>query len=260
VTAALRVLPFIFVMTTGSPYAYGQQVTCYPIQVGDTAARLALEFTGDAHNRRQAWFQIVDPTTSTVIPKSRYAVIQSGWHVCVATRMLRPGTAQPRYELVSSAPVLVPRTDVTPKQTALDLSVLWWATPLFVWGFVLAWVVTGKYIDERRASLAAMRGFGARFVSEFDRPLFRRCANDPAVRSRLRLSPARHRLEILLVPADGRTYPNLMDHKKNVEYDVARVVRILRDGRFINGALHTEGRWVVIPFRFKTDTQQEGVP
>ena len=105
-----------------------------------------------------------------------------------------------------------------------------------------------------------MRGFGDRFIAEFERPLFRRSAVDPAVKSRLRFAPSRHRLEVLLAPADGRTYPNLVDHRKNVEYDVERVQQILRDEPFVSGPLYAEGSWVVIPFRFETDRQQEGVP
>ena len=261
-TAGIRALPFVLMMTTGSTYAFGQQLACYPIRAGDTAARLAQRLTGNAHNRHQPWFQIVNPTTATFIPKSRYGGIQSGWRVCVATEMLRGGFAQPRYHLVSSAPPALLQTGVTPKQTALDLSVLWWATPLVVvvTGLVLAWGVTEKYLGQRRASLAIMRGFGDKFISEFERPLVRRFAADPAVKSRLRFAPARHSLEVLLAPADGRTYPNLFDHRKNVEYDVERVLRVLRDQPFINGSLHAEGPWVVIPFRFETDRQQEGVP
>jgi len=34
----------------------------------------------------------------------------------------------------------------------------------------------------------------------------------------------------------------------NVEYDVERIVAILDDGRFVNAALYSEGKWVVIPF------------
>ena len=262
VTAGIRALPFVLMMTMGSTYAFGQQLTCYLIRPGDTAARLAQRFTGNAHNRHQPWFQIVNPTTATFTPKSRYGAIQSGWHVCVATAMLRRGSAQPRSPLVSSARPVVLQTGVPQKQTAIDLGVLGWAAPLLmvVSGLVLAWVATGKYIGERRASLDMMRGFGDRFISEFERPLFRRRAADPAVKSRLRFAPARHRLEVLLAPAAGRTYPNLFDHRKNVEYDVERVLRLLRNEPFIHGALYAEGPWVVIPFRFETDKQQEGVP
>jgi hypothetical protein len=276
VTAGIRALPFVLMMTTGSTYAFGQpdfarlagelrsgrRLTCYPIRPGDTAARLAQRFTGNAHNRHQAWFQIVNPTTETFIPKSHYGLIQAGWHVCVATEMLRRGSARPRYHVVASGPPVLLQTSVAQKQTAIDLSVLWWATSLLlvVSGLMLAWVVAGKYIGERQASLAAMRGFGDRFISEFERPLFRRCAGEPSVKSRLRFTPRRHTLEVLLAPADGRTYPNLFDHRKNVEYDVERVLHLLRDAPFTNGPLYAEGPWVVIPFRLETDRQQEGVP
>lgn len=275
-TAGLRALPFVVMMTTGSTYALGQpdfarlsgelrpdrRLTCYPVRPGDTAARLARRFTGNAHNRYRPWFQIVEPTTGTFISKSRYGRIQAGWHVCVATEMVRLGPAQPRYSfVVSDAPVLL-QTGVRPVQPAIEPSVLWWAALLVVVvsGLVLAWVVVGKYVGERQASLDTMRRFGDRFISEFDRPLFRRRAGEPSVKSRLRFRPRRHRLEVLLAPADGRTYPNLFDHRKNVEYDVERVLRVLKGAPFTNGPLYVEGPWVVIPLRLETDRQQEGVP
>ena len=46
------------------------------------------------------------------------------------------------------------------------------------------------------------------------------------VRSALRCNVRRSRFDVLLAPGQGRRYPNLMDHKKNVEYDVARVMDI----------------------------------
>jgi hypothetical protein len=93
-----------------------------------------------------------------------------------------------------------------------------------------------------------MTAFGRRFVNEFERPLFRNRPADAVSRSRLRLVPRRRRLEILLAPPAGRTYPNLVDHRMNVEYDVDRIVTILDDGRFVNAPLYSNGEWVVIPF------------
>jgi hypothetical protein len=251
-------------MTAGSTYAFGadRRLTCYPIQPGDTAARLALRFTGNAYNRYQPWFQIVEPTTETFISKSRYGRIQAGWHVCVATEMLRRGNARPRYPLVVSGPPVLLQTGVRQGQPAIEPSVLWWAAPLFVVvsGLVFAWVVVRKYVGARQASLDTMRHFGDRFISEFERPLFRRRAGEPSVKSRLRFRPRRHRFEVLLAPADGRTYPNLFDHRKNVEYDVERVLRVLKGAPFSHGPLYAEGPWVVIPLRLETDRQQEGVP
>ena len=251
-------------MTTGWASAVGQPerwLTCYPIRPGDTAARLAQRFTGNAHNRYQSWFQIVEPTTATLIPKSHYGRIQAGWHVCVATEMLSLGSARRPYVVVTSGPPVVLQPSVTHEQAAFDLSVLWWVLLLFaVAGLVLAPVVARKYLVRRRARLETMKGFGDRFIREFERPLFRRCADEPSVRSRLRLAPRRRMVEVLLAPADGRTYPNLSDHRRNVEYDVERVLRLLRHAPFKTGPLHAEGPWVVIPFRLEGDRQQEGVP
>jgi hypothetical protein len=251
-------------MTTGSASALCQPerwLTCYPIRPGDTAAGLAYRFTGNAHNRHQPWFQIVEPTTATLIPKSQYGRIQAGWHVCVATGMLRLGSARRPYAVGTSGPLVVLQRGVRHEQAAIDLSVLWWAIPLFaVSGLVLARVLARKYMVRRRARLETMKGFGDRFISEFERPLFRRCVDEPSVRSRLRLAPRRRTVEVLLAPADGRTYPNLSDHRKNVEYDVERVLRLLRHAPFKTGPLYAEGPWVVIPFRLESDRQQEGVP
>jgi hypothetical protein len=131
---------------------------------------------------------------------------------------------------------------------------------MVVSGLVLTWVVARKHIGERQARLGLMRAFGDRFISEFERPLFRRSTSEPAVKSRLRVSPRRQRLEVCIAPADGRSYPNLLDHRRNVEYDVERVLRLLRDASFTNGPLYAQGPWVVIPFRLDTGKQQEGVP
>lgn len=249
-------------MTTGSTYALGQPerwLTCYPIRPGDTAARLAQRFTGSADNRYQPWFHIVEPTTATLIPKSHYGRIQAGWHVCVATEMLKYGSARRPYAVVTSGPPVLLQPGVRQAQAAIDISFLWWATPLLaVSGLVLARVVARKYIVRRQACLKTMKGFGDRFISEFERPLFRRWPDEASVRSRLRFAPRRHTVEVLLAPADGRTYPNLSDHRKNVEYDVERVLQLLRNAPFKTGPLYAEGRWVVIPFRLETD-RQEGV-
>jgi hypothetical protein len=153
------------------------------------------------------------------------------------------------------------QTGIRPQETAISASVLWWAVPLVVvvFGLVLTWVA-GRYLGDRQACLDTMRGFGDRFISEFERPLFRSCASERAVKSRVRFTPRRQTLEVLLAPAEGRSYPNLFDHKRNVEYDVERVLRRLRDASFTNGPLYAEGPWVVIPFRLETGRQQEGVP
>jgi len=117
---------------------------------------------------------------------------------------------------------------------------------------VLIWVAR-EYVEERRARVDAMRVFGAIFVSEFERPLLRGRADEPAVKSRMRFAPIRRRLEIMLAPADGRSYPNLADHRKNVEYDVDRVLRLVNAQPVMSGPLYTRGSWVVIAFQFDTN-------
>jgi len=241
--------------TSGAAHAGEVRVTgpatCYAIKAGDTAARLAQRFTGNEFNRYQAWFQIVDPTTGTFIPKTRYNLIQSGWHVCVATDMLRWRSIPAGYYAVSSAlpvmsPIARPQTDAP-----IELRMLWWGAPLAVLisGLLLAW--SWKHLDERRARVDAMRRFGNHFISEFERPLSRSVAKRP-IKSRLRCTPGRRKIEILLAPAHGHTYPNLVDHRRNVEYDVERVLRLLRHEPFIGGPPYAEGRWVVIPCRLET--------
>jgi hypothetical protein len=103
-----------------------------------------------------------------------------------------------------------------------------------------------------------MRHFAQRFVDEFDRPLVRYDA-EPPVRSRFRRGTRRGRFDVLIAPGEGRRYPNLSDHKKNVEYDVARVMHVLADDSFASGSPYTQAGWVVIPFKFKAGAKRSGV-
>lgn len=264
----LRALPFaLLVATTGSTYAFASggvgehrsnsRLTCFAVRAGDTAAGLAQRITGNMANRHQGWFQIVDPATATVIPKSRYDDIEPGWRVCIASEMLQRGLPQPQYLPVSTAGVVAPQSAVPQRGPAIRGIVLWWVAPLFVAvsGVGLAW--GWKQVDQRRARVDVLRRFGERFISEFERPL-RRNATSPPVKSRVRFAPSRLRVDILVAPAGGRTYPNLVDHKRNVEYDVERVMRLLRDASFVHGPVYAQGSWVVIPCRFETGKQQEG--
>jgi hypothetical protein len=104
-----------------------------------------------------------------------------------------------------------------------------------------------------------VRSFVHRFVDEFQRPLIQYDAGERPVRSDLRFGARRGRFDILLAPGKGRSYPNLSDHKKNVEYDVARVVRVLADDSFVSGAPYTKAGWIVVPFQFTADPKPSGV-
>jgi hypothetical protein len=235
-------------IVTTAASASAQTLACYPIRPGDTAARLARHLTGHAANRNQPWFQIVEPLSDTVISKRNYSRIQSGWHVCVATERIRGVSAPSVSRAAATSGVLVPR-GLVPQPPAIDWRILVWAAPLVMtFTVVVAWVSTRKYLDRRQLLVAYMTAFGQGFVDEFERPLFRNRPAAAVIASRMRFVPRRRRLEILLAPAAGRTYPNLSDHRMNVEYDVERIVTILDDGRFVNAPLYSEGKWVVIPF------------
>jgi hypothetical protein len=146
--------------------------------------------------------------------------------------------------------------DVLRIVSGLDLTWVWLGgavlLPLFTWRAL------DRYSSRRRTASIVMEHFAHRFLSEFERPLIQRPAERP-VRSQLRLSPGRSRLEILLAPGHGRRYPNLSDHKKNMEYDVARIVRLLADDSFVRGPLYSRAEWVVVPFRFKMRGKRTGV-
>jgi hypothetical protein len=60
------------------------------------------------------------------------------------------------------------------------------------------------------------------------------------------VSPHARRLDVVLRPAGGRHYPNLADHRTNVEYDIGRVLHTLHDDRFTPRRLSAEGRWVKV--------------
>lgn len=110
----------------------------------------------------------------------------------------------------------------------------------------------------RRRAVNAMHQFGARFVQEFERPLLRPDMSAPPIQARVRAVPLAARLDILIAPGAGRRYPNLTDHKNNLEYDVKRVLTILRDQPFVNGPPYMHGRWVVLPFQWKPGIAQAG--
>jgi hypothetical protein len=104
----------------------------------------------------------------------------------------------------------------------------------------------------------ALQRFGERFVAEFERPLRQPGVAARPLQVRMRLVPRRRRVEILLAPNGGRTYPNLADHRRNVTYDVARVLRLLADPRFTGGDMYAQGRWVVVPCELNNEPEREG--
>ena len=214
-----------------------EQLLCTAIQPGESATQVALRITGDAKSIRESWFHIVDPATSRYVPKERYDHVLAGWNACVTTGST---STTPRPAMQFAEPNLV----------------LWAA---LVVSIALATDRADRYFKKRKNVLIAMRNFSERFVREFERPLMSRDAAERPVRSRLRFAPHASRLDIFIAPGAGHRYPNLTDHRNNVEYDLKRVLSVLRDQPFISGRPYMDGPWVVLPFQLKSAITQAGV-
>jgi len=102
-----------------------------------------------------------------------------------------------------------------------------------------------------------MRRAGEQFVIAFARPLIDPSSSVPPIEARLRFIRRTQQLEISIAPGAGRRYPNLVDHKGNVEYDVNRVMRVLGNHFVKSDRLRAAGKWVVVPIRL-ADVKQTG--
>jgi hypothetical protein len=246
-----------------------QSLVCHSMRRGDTASNVAQRLTGNGRNKYQPWFQILAPSGSFV-PKSQYDRVRPGWRACVVTRAVgtRPRKAtrvavadsseaiQPSTPVESSIAVepsaavqaaSAPLATVAPSGGSVDLTVVWLGAAVAVpW---LGWHMLGDVLDRRRRASLARRHFADRFVREFERPLIQHWGADRPVRAQVRSSRFGRRFEILLAPGTSRRYPNLSDHKQNVEYDVSRVLQVLADDSFVNGPLRAHAEWVVVPFQ-----------
>jgi hypothetical protein len=262
---------------------------CHAIRRGESAAQAAQRVTGDGRNAYQPWFQIMNPS-SRFVPKSQYNRVRAGWKACVikpavrslssnANRIKDPEAADvaavPNGAGVSEAlvaPTALASTgpgdsaslrlaaatsDLFRRLEGVDLRMLWLCAALIVPWF--GWRIADDYFVRRKTAAVVVQYFVDRFVDEFERPLVQYDVGERPVKSRLRYGARAGRFDILLAPGDGRRYPNLSDHKKNVEYDVARVMRALADDSFVRGRLYTHAGWIVVPFRFTTAPKPSGV-
>lgn len=254
-------LLFVLTVAVCPSVATAQTSVCHAIRSGENATQLARRLTGDGRNRYQPWFQIVDQSSRSV-PKSQYDRIRRGWRACIVKQASeRPVqiVAQRETRAVPVVPDASPRTAVATAiapVSDVDLTLVWLGAALVL--PLVGWKIVDRYTARRNTALLVMRHFGVRFVREFERPLIQQPAELP-LRARLRLRPARGRVDILLAPGEGRRYPNLSDHRKNVEYDVARIVGLLADDSFVRDPLYTYADWVVVPFRFKVGQKHTGV-
>jgi hypothetical protein len=223
-------------------HVWAQPVVCSAILPGETAARAAARITGAADNRHEAWFQILDPATKQFIEKSRYERIHAGWQACIVDS-----------EAANHSGAVVQRAG------ALE-GIAGGADEVALWiGLALAIVLVGSGVhDYMNGRTAPLQRFAERFVHEFARPLVRMRPAEPVVEARLRVRPYRAQVEVLLAPHAGHSYPNLVDHKENVEYDVERVLRVLEDRRVTHGPLYAQGRWVVVPLHLQVNPKEAG--
>lgn len=240
--------------------AVTQRYRCFPIRPGDTVSQVARRLTGDGDNQRASWFQIFD-AERRLVSKRRYDDIHAGWRACIA-EVRRPGTlAEPQPASNAAAAttgVEEPLARAFDRPSIVEDPVLWW---LISMGFGGAAVALFAVAAGRKQALRArvLRHFGGEFVREFGRPWAHYRGAGPTPRAQVRIMPRRARVEILVAPAQGRTYPNLSDHRRNVEYDVARVTAALRQESFASGRPYAEGEWVVLPFHYKGVSTKEGV-
>ena len=268
--------------------AFARSPVCHAIRRGESAAQAARRTTGNGRNAYQAWFQIMN-ASSRFVPKSQYDRIHAGWRACVVPAIRSRSSNANLVEAREAANVSrarnssgVPRLLAAPRALAgadagdgavdrpqpaasgvfrrlggVDLTMLWLSAALVV--LSLGWWMVDGYLARRNTASIVVRYFVHRFIDEFERPLVRYGVEERPVRSRLRCGARLRRFDILLAPGEGRRYPNLSDHKKNVEYDVARVMHALGDDSFVSGALYAQAGWIVVPFQFTAGPRQSGV-
>jgi hypothetical protein len=231
--------------------AAAPRYVCYTVMPGDTVTAIAARLTSDARNWRDPGFQIFDPLRARFIPKTDYSRIQSGWHACLGDALLMP-SAVPRS-----------RDPVTASAAGLPIAVSSQTRALTRWSWLtllcsvaaMAGLLVSMRTQRANVSDRVLEAFGNAFIREFERPLMEeRGARTAVLRTELTVSARHGSLDVRLAPVEGRTYPNLADHRMNVEYDVQRVIALLNDPRFVPGPLARRGEWVSIPFRFVSNS------
>lgn len=302
-------VPIVLVLVVWATPSFAQQVVCWPVQRGESAAAAARRVTGDSRNAYSASFQIMNGA-SRFVPKSQYNRVRAGWRACVvrppAARAASPrrdlepppdlavvesaavdaaverpdvahadqtiadqaiaapaGMPPPPIALAAPEPLVRFRVDAQPAASLghraldrIDLTIVWLGTVIAVPWF--GFRTLDGYLTRRRSTSVLRQLFANRFIAEFERPLVRYDDTKSPLKSRVRRA-RRGRFDILLAPGPGRRYPNLTDHKRNVEYDVDRVFQVIDDDAFVIGALYAQGEWVVVPFQPRTGPSQSGV-
>ena len=234
-----------------------QQFACWPIVHGDTAFSLALRLTGTSTSLYSDRFQIRDPARRRFVPKSQYQRLSPRWQACVA-REIRARAPLPQPRAPEQQPLVAYDLTPIPQQPPAsphDLTLMWQvgaAVSLVL--FACAMIV--KLVPDR-AIPPDLQHAGEQFVASFARPLIDPASATPPIRARLRFVRRAQHLEICIAPNAGRRYPNLSDHKTNVEYDVDRIAQLMRTHVVVREGLRAEGQWIVVPIR-RADVNQAG--
>ena len=254
-----RLSAVVFLILCGAPVcAEAQQFACWPIARGDTASGLARRLTGSAATAYSDRFQIKDPVKRRFVPKSRYSRLSTDWQACVAERLVTRDQFVPAPVSASAA---APMSAAVPPASAASPP----PAPSYDVGFavrfgagvslMLLMISMVSSYAAGRPMPPALRRAGEDFVTAFATPLVDPTSPVPPVAARLRFIPRKQRLEIGIAPQGGRRYPNLSDHKKNVEYDINRVIRILGPHRIVCDRLHADGQWVIVSIRLAQPKQ-----
>jgi hypothetical protein len=263
----------LLVVCAVPPCAAAQEFVCWPIARGETAPRLAHRLTGNPNSAYTDAFQIRDPARRMFVPKSQYRNLKAGWQACVAntSRKSSPAVFAPEATPVASS--IVPKepaiTSAPLTRTAERLTLAWARWPSD--GVLAGWIAASFLLIVICTAVAVvlaphpvpppLQRAGDAFVNAFARPLIDLGdpgSNGPPIQTRLRFVRRKQQLEISIAPGPGRRYPNLVDHKRNVEYDVGRVMRLLGHRLVVSDRLRAAGKWVVVPIRL-ADAKQTGV-
>jgi hypothetical protein len=260
----VRIFLTTVVLAAASADAVAQSAVCEMVRPGDTLATVSRRLTGRANGHDEAGFRVFDRSRSRVIPRAQYNRLQSGWQVCIPALRTVRRAAEIVPRPASTATRSVPRRG-SMNAVAFPSSVLEAASNPRTreLGFLLLGIVASgaavvcgcrsieQVVMKRHALKLQMLVFGRAFLNDFERPLRLDGVAERPVQARMRFVPRQRRLDILLAPGSGRRYPNLDDHKRNVEYDVRRIAHHLRKHPFVPSAPRAEGKWVVIPCYFQ---------
>ena len=93
----------VLALVAESPQALAQRLACATIRPRETTADVARRVTGDARNRYEPWFQILDPAASRFIAKAQYDHIRPGWRACIVNEPLRTETHRPLAAVTRSS-------------------------------------------------------------------------------------------------------------------------------------------------------------